>query len=114
MLYLSRVGVGRRTVGQIARVSDSVLFKIRSGQRKQIRALTEKAILNVTHRAKRGNTLVSAKGTWRKIKWLLEEGFTKAELARRMGAKMPALQLNAERITVTNARKIEAIWKSVN
>jgi len=116
MLYLSRVGVGRRTVGQIARISDSVLFKIRSGQRKQIRALTEKAILSVTPGAVRGSSLVSAKSTWRKIGWLLEEGFTKAELAKRMGSKanVPALQLNRERITATNARKIEAIWRSVN
>lgn len=114
MLRLSRAGVGRRTLGQIARVSCSVLFKIRSGQRKQIRALTEKAILSVTASAARGRTLVSAKSTWQKIGWLLEEGFTKAELARRMGAKMPALQLNRERITATNARKIEAIWRSVN
>jgi len=114
MLKLSRAGVGRRTVGQIARVADSVLSKIRSGQRTQIRALTEKAILSVTPRNIRGSSLVSAKSTWQKIGWLLEEGFTKAELAKRMGAKTPALQLNRKRITATNARKIEAIWRSVN
>jgi hypothetical protein len=116
ILKLSRAGVGRRTVGLIARIADSVLFKIRSGQRKQIRALTEKAILSVPTSAVRGSTLVSANGTWQKIEWLLEEGFTRRELARRMGssAKSPALQLRRDRITATNAKKIEAIWRSVN
>lgn len=116
MLSLSRAGVGRRTVGQIAHIADSVLFKIRSGQRKQIRALTEKAILSVTRYAIRGRSLVSAKSTWQKINWLLEEGFTKTELAKRMGskAKTPALQLRRGLITADSARKIEAIWRSVN
>jgi len=111
MLILSRAGVGRRTVGQIAHISDSVLFKIRSGQRKQIRALTEKAILNVSRYAIHGSSLVNAKKSWQKINWLLSEGFTRAAIARMMGAKSPALQLKRDRITAFNARKIEEIWK---
>jgi hypothetical protein len=111
MLALSRAGVGRRTVGQHAHISDSVLFKIRSGQRKQIRALTEKAILNVTRAAIRGSSLVCARESWKKINWLLEEGFTRAAIARMMGAKMPALQLNRDRIAAFNAWKINEIYK---
>lgn len=113
MLKLSHAGVGRRTVAQLARISDSVLMKIRKGQRKHVRALTEKAILAVSPRAIRGSSLVPAKATWEKINWLLEEGFTKAELARRMGAKTPALQLRKDRIAAKSARKIDEIWRSV-
>ena len=111
MLALSRAGVGRRTVGRIAHVSDSVLAKIRSGRRTNIRALTEKSILRVTAAAARGSTLVDAAETWRKIDWLIEEGFTRARIARMMGAKMPALQLNRSRVAAFTAKKVHEIWK---
>lgn len=111
MLKLSRAGVGRRTIGHKTRISDSVLFKIRSGQRRQIRAMTEKAILSVTRDDVRGSTLVDARPAWKQINWLLGEGFTKARIAKMMGAKTPALQLRDDIITAANAKKIEAIWR---
>ena len=106
LLKLSCNGVGRRTVGTITGISDSVLFKIRSGQRKQIRALTEKAILEVDTSRRRGSTLVPATETWKRIDRLLSEGFTRARIARELGRKMPALQLDRDFVTAKNERAV--------
>jgi hypothetical protein len=114
MLALSRAGVGRRTVQQRTGIADSVLFKIRSGQRKQIRALTEKLILGVTKQDVRGSTHVPAGPTWQRIDWLLSEGFTRTRLAALLGskAKVPALQLNREYVTADTARRVKELWQS--
>lgn len=111
MLALSRRGVGRRTVSLITRISETVLFNIRSGQQKHVRALNERAILSVSDSAVRGSTHVQARATWRKIDWLIDEGFSKAAIARMMGCKTPALQLRRDLITASSARKIDEIYR---
>lgn len=111
MLNLTRFGVGRRTIRLRTGISDTVLQKVRSGKRQRIRALTERAILSVTHRDKRGGANIRATDTWERINWLLEEGFTKARIARELGRKMPALQLQKEFVTVKNAKAVEALWR---
>lgn len=112
ILMLSRAGVGYKTVGLVAGISKTVMFKIRAGQQRQVRALTEKRILAVSREAARGSSLVPAGETWRKIRWLLDEGFTKGGIALRLGAKRPALQLNRNVVTATNAKKVEALYRS--
>lgn len=52
-----------------------------------------------------------ARPTWERIEWLLAEGFSKARIARELGMKRPALQLNRHRVTVRNAAKVEALWR---
>ena len=111
ILKLSRAGVGRRTVGKLTGISDSVLMKIRSGRRSQIRALTERRILEVSHRAVRGSTLVPAGATWQKIEWLIDEGFTKGRIAIEIGKKTRALQLNRTFVTAANAKKVDDLWR---
>jgi hypothetical protein len=110
---LSRAGVGYKTVARVSGVSCSVMFKIRSGRRKQIRALTEKRILGVSKSDVRGGALVPAAATWRRIDWLLEEGFTRTRIAALLGskAKVPALQLRRDRVTAISARKVAEIWR---
>src|SRR5581483_5514038 len=95
MLKLSAQGVGRRAIGAACGVADSILTLIRSGRRKTIRANTERRILSVTRDAIADKALVSNGRTWKLIDRLLQEGFTRTELARRLGskAKYPALQI---------------------
>jgi hypothetical protein len=94
-------------------VSDSILFKIRSGQARFIRASTERRILAVPANAHSDRALISNARTWRRIECLLREGFTKTELARRLGskAKHPALQIgqNGE-IEARTAMKVERLY----
>jgi hypothetical protein len=114
VLALSRWGVGYKTVAKVGGISKTVMFKIRSGQRKQIRALTEKRIMDVSRFSVRGSTLIPAEDTWRMIRWLLQEGFTRKALARRIGsqAKVPSLQLKEDFVTAASAKKVEALWMS--
>lgn len=108
---LARRGVGKRMVASVSDVALSVLQDVRSGRKRRIRARTERKILAVTTAARGDAVHVPAGPTWERIEWLLSEGFTKARIARELGAKRPALQLNRHRVTVRNAAKVEALWR---
>lgn len=107
---LSRLGVGRRAVSDVTDISDSVLHEIRKGRRRNIRARTERKILAVGVDHKADGATVSARATWRKLRALLAEGFTAAELARRMGYRHRALQFNRSRVTVRNEQRVRALY----
>lgn len=51
--------------------------------------------------------------TWRRIRSLLAEQFSKAELARRLGLKKPALQVHPRLVTVKTQTRIEALYQAV-
>ena len=111
LLMLSRRGVGRRMVRAASDVAQTVLQDIRTGRKRRIRARTERRILAVTPACRGDAALVPAADTWRRIEWLLEEGFTKARIARELGAKRPALQLRRDRVTARTAAKVEILWR---
>jgi hypothetical protein len=54
---------------------------------------------------------VPANETWRQINALIEEGFTKAELARRLGLETPALQLGRSRILARTAARVDRLFR---
>lgn len=109
---LSRRGVGRRAVAAACDVTESVLHKIATGRKKQIRASTERKILGVDKGAASDHALIDAKSTWTKVEHLIEhEGFTKAEIARRLGYASPRLQLQRERVTARNALRIDRLYR---
>jgi hypothetical protein len=110
---LAKTGVGRRAVAAACDVSLTVIEDVKSGAKRQIRARTEKRILAVTKDAIADHATVSAKATWRRIDTLIEEGFSKAELARRLGFKRPALQFGRERVLARTALKVEKFYRQV-
>lgn len=103
---LSRLGVGRRAVQAATDIADSILVMIRSGERKNIRAQTERLILAVTPAAAGDRALIDAEPTWGLINELLAAGFTKTRLAAELGRKTHALQLNKHKVTVRNAADV--------
>lgn len=109
---LSSQGVGRRSVSAASDVSATVLSEIIAGRKTNIRAATERAILAVTADAAGDRALVSAKGTWKLLDQLLEDGYTKSELAQRLGSKskIPALQLKRDFVTVRNAYLVARLF----
>jgi len=111
LVELSRAGVGYRSVGEAADVSKTVLALILSGKRQRIRASTERRILDVDAQARADHSTVPATRTWRRIRILLEEGFSKAEIARRLGYRRPALQLGRRRILAKNAARVERFFR---
>lgn len=112
MKRLSAQGVGRRSVGAACDIADTVLGDIISGRKVNIRAATERAILAVTAAAAGDRVLVPAKATWKLLDELIEDGYTRGELARRMGSKSktPALQLKRDFVTVRNAYLAERLY----
>lgn len=77
---LSKKGVGYKTAADTAGVAISIVAKILSGERKQIRKQTSDRLLDVTAQMAADGAYVGAAMTWRRIRWLLNEGFTKTAL----------------------------------
>jgi hypothetical protein len=109
MAKLSRAGVGRRAIGGVTDIADSVLHEIKSGRRRRIRARTLRKILGVTPAVRADHSHVPAAKAWRLIGALLEEGYSKAELARRMGLKTPAIQMRRDFITAKSEQRVIAL-----
>lgn len=110
MRKLSRLGVGRRAVGAATDIADSVLSKIISGKRNQIRARTERLILAVSVAHASDGAYVDATRTWKQIRQLLLEGFTKIRIAEAIGQQR-ALQLGKVRVTAKHAAAIDRLWR---
>lgn len=113
ILKLSRLGIGYKTVADIAGLAGSTVFKVRSGERKNLRAESERAILAIDEKALPDSALVSAKTTWIRINWLLNQGFTIKELAKRLGYKTPALQINKKTVTAKTALKVKQFYDRI-
>lgn len=110
---LSRSGTGRRAVAEACDVGETILSDINTGKRINIRKRTETAILSVTIEAAADGGYIDAKPMWKQISMLLSEGFSKAEIARRIGMKNRALQLGRERVTARNSAKIDKLFRIV-
>ncbi len=109
---LSAKGVGRRAVAEASGVSATILMLVKSGRRTQIRSDTERRILAVNTGCASDGALISAQSTWRLIDRLLDEGFSRKELARRLGYRS-GLQLNRARITVRNAGRVRRFYDRI-
>lgn len=111
ILKLSRQGVGRRAIAAASDVAEKVIFRIRSGSQSNIRKRTEDRILAVSNQAPSDSALIRADATWKQIKALLADGFTKAELARRLGYRSPALQIGKIMIQARTAARIDRLFR---
>lgn len=113
ILRLGRQGIGYKTVAETASVARSSVAKIVSGERAQIRSSTETRILAVDSSCRADHACVPGGPTWKLIRRLLKRGYSKAQLAKWLGYRTPALQLNRNRVTVLNAAKIKRMYRAV-
>jgi hypothetical protein len=115
LLALSKAGVGKRAVQAACDVALSVIEKVRTGKRAQLRARTARRILAVDAAAIADHALVLAWGTRADLRELLRLGLTKTEIAARLGseAAVPALQLKAAHVTAINALKVTKLLAEV-
>lgn len=113
ILKLSRAGVGYKLVADSASVARSIVAKVKSGERRQIRALSAKRILSVTTDCRGDSALVSAAQTWRLLRLLLDEGYTRRALAQMLGstARTPSLQIRRDRVTARTAARVAALYR---
>jgi len=107
---LSRAGVGKRAVAAASEVAVSVIDDVRCGRKTRIRARTERKLLAVTTQMVSDGALVKPTRALKLIEALQEEGFSKAELARRLGYATPALQFGRSRMTARTAHRIEGLY----
>lgn len=114
LALLSQHGIGLRSVADITDISRSVLQKIKNGERLGIRKQNAQKVLNIEPTAIiHGNQIISAKTTWKQIRWLLSEGFTQGALAKRLGYKTPNLQINKKNIKTATALKVEKLYNQM-
>lgn len=117
LLMLSAAGVGTNTVTEVSGVSRSSVQGIRVGRQQNVRQRVEARILSVTPDAKLLNDalLVDAGPTWRLLNKLLDLGYTRTEIARRLGskAKAPALQIDQKLVTNANKVKVEKLYAAI-
>ncbi len=106
---LSAAGVGRRQVADASVVAETTISKIISGDKSQIRARTERAILAVTQAAAADHAHVPAAATWVLLDDLLASGYTKTQLAHELGYKTHALQIGTHCVTVRNAFDVQRL-----
>jgi hypothetical protein len=109
--YLSRAGVGQWSVCFATDIARSMIHEIKNGDRRRIRARTERKILAVSPSLRADGSLVPAVVAWHLIAKLLEEGFSKAGLAKLLGYRSSALQFNKKRITARNERRVIALHR---
>lgn len=112
LAWLSYNGVGLRSVHEASGVSLTVLREISMGRKTRIFGKTEHRILEVDLGAMAAGAIVSSYSTWKLIDRLLEEGFTKTYLARRLGStsKTPALQIGKEKVLESTRVAVERLY----
>jgi hypothetical protein len=108
---LSRAGIGINAVAAASDLPRSTLAEIRAGRKDLVRARTERKILAVDASCRSDSSFVSAARTWRLIRLLLEEGFTKKELARRMGFAAPAIQFRKTRVLARTEQRVKRLFR---
>lgn len=107
--WLSRNGIGRRSVYAACDVAETVLVEIMSGKKKRIRARTERLIMAVTADAAADRSRIDAGPTWKLINELLSVGYTRGDIALKLGYSRPALQFRKDKITARNAFEVARV-----
>lgn len=107
--WLSNHGIGRRSVAAACDVAETVLVDILSGSKKRIRARTERLIMAVTTDAAADRSRIDAGPTWKLINELLGVGYTRGDIALKLGYARAALQFKKDRITARNAFEVARV-----
>jgi hypothetical protein len=99
-------------VAKSAKVSKTIIAMILNGKRKNIRRQAELRILAVRSDAHADHALIPAKETWLMINKLLREGFSKRQLAKRLGYKK-AIQFKRDFVLKATEIKIRRFYKMI-
>lgn len=107
LIALSRKGIGSKTVHEYSDVARSVIVDIINGKKSRVRKSTADRLLAVDKDCYKAGTLVSAKGVWKDIGWLIDEGFTIPQIAKRLGYKSPTIQFGKKKVTGRTKVKVQ-------
>lgn len=115
---LGAQGIGLNTVAELSGVSHGSLSKIVYGEprrgrppSRRIRHETAERILAVAVEQASGGQRINAGPTWALVEELLDAGYSRAELARRLGSRAasPSLQIGRRLVRASTARAVEAL-----
>lgn len=108
-----RKDLGTRQAAELAGLSRVLIQQVRSGARARIHAESAARILALQPRQRTPGARIRAGRTWFLIRALVTEGFSQAEIARRLGLKTPALQFHRKRVTARTAARVERLHRFV-
>lgn len=109
-----KYGIGLKTVADAAGVAYSTLQCIRSGEVARVLEETERRVLAVTKDAKSEGHIVSARKTWELIDDIRRRtGWSKSEVASRLGYSAPALQIRKDHVLLKTEHAIQKLHKTV-
>ncbi len=109
LFELEGLGIGLRTVSEVTGCSRSYLREVRNGTRERMREQTLARILEVDEGCVSDGNLVDANPTWRLIRDLLRQGWTRGKIARLLGNKTSNLQIGKRRITARTEMKVRRL-----
>jgi len=111
LLKLSAKGIGYKAAADAASVSRSVTGRILWGTRPQIRRSTSERLLAVNLDAVADGARVPSGPTLAILRGLINDGYTKTQLAAWLGskAKVPTLQMKGPFVTAANASKVQRL-----
>lgn len=114
LLALSSEGVGRVRISELSGVAESRVHGIRKGTIERIHENTEAALLAVHKEVPTDWTLVASTAARAMVAELREEGFTSAELARRLGYNEGhRFRITTKLITKQTEDRITAFYKMI-
>jgi hypothetical protein len=107
LIALSRKGIGSKTVHEYSDVARSVIVDIINGKKSRVRKSTADRLLAVDKDCYKAGTLIGKAEFSGQMRYLLNEGFTKTEIARRLGLKSRAIQFGKrKKITGRTAARL--------
>jgi hypothetical protein len=114
--WLADCGVGIKTISKLSGVAHGTLWKLVYGDRargmapsRRVRPATAEKVMAVMPHHAAGGQKVPAGPTWRLLEELIARGWSRSELARRLGCETPALQIHRTRVRASTARAVEAL-----
>ena len=112
---LMAMGIGPKSIAKLSGVPHGAISKLIYGNYKgrrasrRIRPETARRLLAVTPEMASGAQKVDASPTWALLDDLIDKGWTRAELARRLGQKGPGLQVRRTKVRASTARTVERL-----
>lgn len=113
LMWLGSIGVGLRTVSDRTGIAIGTLRNLRLGRVTKCRPQTAAAVRTLGPKDRPSAALVPASLLQRRIEELQRQGWSKARIAQALGYASPALQFHADKVTVKNVRRVEALAEAV-
>lgn len=121
LITLSKKGVGRKAVHEFTGLDHRTLQRIKATKTKYVRKVTQELIFSVPFNAFCDRAVIDARPTVSRINRLLEAGFTRSELARRLNPKTKAkykpgyasLQLGGLKVIARTEMQVKKLYDRI-